>query len=160
MNSNMETVFCRTSNEKLNGPMTYEQWQVVDFVGLEAETAWVYPFAIDFDDMTKDMVDKIVEGCNGRTDDWDTLYRECERVLGCNEKRKAVVEKYNMADCLGFEALKEIATEKDRKELDELIKISGDMEAGIFENEEQYIERKQKIFVEYGFKFNYGDLSL
>ena len=74
--------------------------------------------------------------------------------------RKQIVEKYNMADFLGFEALKEIATESDQKELDDLIRISGEMEEGVYENEERYIERKRKIFTKYGFRFVCGDLSL
>ena len=156
----MKKRYCPTSNEAFNVLMTEEQISVVDFIALEAETALVYPFAVDFDDATMDMVDRIVARCNGRTNDRETLYRECERVLGCNEAKKLIVKKYNMADCLGFEALKELATEDDRKELDELIKISWDMEAGIYENEEQYIERKREIFVRYGFKFDCGDLTL
>lgn len=80
----MKKICCPTSNEKLNVPMTAEQWDVVDFIGLEAETARVYPFAVDFDDVTMDMVDGIVAGCNGHTNDTETLYGECERVLGIN----------------------------------------------------------------------------
>lgn len=75
---------CPTSNERFNIPMTDEQWAVVDFIGLEAETAWVYPFAVDFDDVTMEMVDKIVASRNGNTDDWDSLYGACESVLGTN----------------------------------------------------------------------------
>ena len=78
----MKKICCPTSNEKLNVPMTYKQWQVVDFVGLEAETAWVYPFAIDFDDITMDMVDRIVAGCNNRTNNRNALYNACRSVLG------------------------------------------------------------------------------
>lgn len=74
----------QTSNERFNILMTYEQWQVVDYIGLEAETAFVYPFTIDFDDVTMGMIDRIVANCNGHTDDWDTLYEACERVLGVN----------------------------------------------------------------------------
>lgn len=73
-----------TSNVKLNTPMTEEQWDVVDFVAFESETSVIYPFAIGFDDMTMEMVDSIAKACNGHTDDEDTLYEECERVLGRN----------------------------------------------------------------------------
>lgn len=75
---------CPTSNKLFNIPMTDEQWDVVDFIGFEAETAFVYPFAVDFDDATMDMVDSIVSGCHGHTNDSDVLYGECERVLGIN----------------------------------------------------------------------------
>lgn len=80
----MKKICCPTSNEKLNVPMTAEQWDVVDFIGLEAETAWIYPFAVDFDDVTMDMVDRIVAGCSGHTNNRDTLYGICECVLGVN----------------------------------------------------------------------------
>ena len=79
-----KTYCCPTSNEKLNVPMTHKQWAVVDFIGLEAETAIVYPFATDFDDMTMDMVDRILAGCNGRTNNRNALYNACKNVLGAN----------------------------------------------------------------------------
>lgn len=80
----MKATRCPTSNDAFNVPMTDEQWDVVDFIGFEAETAFVYPFAVDFDDVTMDMVDRIVADCNGHTNDWDTLYGACESVLGIN----------------------------------------------------------------------------
>lgn len=73
-----------TSNPAFNVPMTDEQWNVVDFIGFEAETAFVYPFATDFDDITMKTIDCIVERCSGHTDDTDTLYEMCEEVLGIN----------------------------------------------------------------------------
>lgn len=73
-----------TSNPAFNIPMTDEQWDVVDFIGFEAETAFIYPFATDFDDITMETVDCIVERCNGYTNDTDTLYEICEKVLGIN----------------------------------------------------------------------------
>lgn len=75
-----------------------------------------------------------------------------------NNIREMIVEKYNMADCLGFEALKNIATEEDCKKLDELIRISWEVADGIYENEEEYFERKENIFIKYGFNFDCGDL--
>ena len=84
----MKRRHCPTSNELFNVPMTEEQWDVVDFIGFEAETAFVYPFAVDFDDVTMDMVDSIVAGCQGHTNDTDVLYGECERVLGVNPDLK------------------------------------------------------------------------
>ena len=64
--------------------MTAEQFDVVNFVAFESETSLVYPFVVDFDDMTFEMVNNIVKGCNGYTSDTDTLYEECEKVLGIN----------------------------------------------------------------------------
>lgn len=84
----MKRKYCPTSNEQLNVPMTKEQWAVVDFIGFEAETAFVYPFAVDFDDVTLDMVDSIVAGCHGHINDTDILYNECERILGVNKELK------------------------------------------------------------------------
>jgi len=75
------------------------------------------------------------------------------------EEKRKVVEKYNMADCLGFEELKKMATKEDCKELDELIAISWEVANGTCENEEEYHDRKESIFTKYGFKFIYGDMT-
>lgn len=77
-----------------------------------------------------------------------------------NNTKEMIIEKYNMADCLGFEELKKIATEKDCKELDELIAISWEVADGTYENEEEYHERKENIFIKYGFKFDCGDMTV
>lgn len=78
--------YCNTfSNKRFsNIPLTVEQFGVVDFVAFESETALVYPFAVGFNNMTFEMVNDIVKGCNGHTSDIDTLYEECEKVLGIN----------------------------------------------------------------------------
>jgi hypothetical protein len=73
--------------------------------------------------------------------------------------REFIAEKYNLGDCLGFEALKLIATEEDCKVLDELIKTSWEVVDGTCENEEQYYELREKIFTKYGFKFDAGDMT-
>ena len=73
------------SNRRFSGvPLTAERDAVVDFVAFESETAVVYPFAVEFDDMTMEMVDSICSACNGHTDDADSLYDACEKVLGVN----------------------------------------------------------------------------
>lgn len=71
-----------------------------------------------------------------------------------NDIRETIIEKYNMGDCLGFEALKNIATEEDCKELDELIEISWKVVDSTYENEDEYHKRKRNIFIKYGFKFD------
>lgn len=83
----METYSNTFSNKRFsNIPLTAEQFDVVDFVAFESETALVYPFAVEFNDMTFEMVNNIVKGCNGHTSDTDTLYEECEKVLGVNSE--------------------------------------------------------------------------
>lgn len=81
----MKHTYASTSNEKLNIPMTAEEWDVVSFVAFENETSTIYPFATEFDNLTMDMVDKIVEECNGHSDDTEILYEVCERILGINQ---------------------------------------------------------------------------
>ena len=76
--------YTMTSNKRLNVPMTEQEWDVVDFITFESETAITYPFGIDFDDITMEMVDSIVSACEGHTEDTDLLYDACERVLGTN----------------------------------------------------------------------------
>ena len=49
------------------------------------QVSTIYPFATEFDDLTMDMVDKIVEECNGYSDDTEILYEVCERILGINQ---------------------------------------------------------------------------
>ena len=80
----MKYNFSTTSNPRLNVPMTQNQWDVVDFVAFESETSIVYPFAIKFDDLTFEMIDKIVKYCNNNTSNTDFLYEGCEEVLGIN----------------------------------------------------------------------------
>lgn len=73
------------SNDRFNNiPLTAEQFDVVDFIAFESECAIVYPFAVKFDNVTFEMVNNIIKGCNGYTDDEDCLYEECEKVLGIN----------------------------------------------------------------------------
>lgn len=82
----MKQTWAKTSNEKLNIPMTTEEWNIVDFIAFESETSKVYPFNTKFDDISMDMIDRIVEECNGYTDDTETVYSACERILGINRK--------------------------------------------------------------------------
>lgn len=73
------------SNERFSRvPLTAEQFDVIDFIAFEGETAVTYPFAIEFDDVTMEMVEKIIKYCNGHTSNEDFLYEGCEYVLGIN----------------------------------------------------------------------------
>ena len=76
--------YCSTSNEKLNVPMTEEQWMVVDFVAFESETSVIYPFHIGFNDMTMETVESICLACDGCVYDTEALYEACECILGIN----------------------------------------------------------------------------
>lgn len=67
-----------------NVPLTKGQIEVVDFLAFESEVSIIYSFAVKFDDVTMDMVNSIVESCDGNTDDIKTLYKVCENVLGIN----------------------------------------------------------------------------
>ena len=78
--------YTKTSNKKLNVPMTREEWDVVSFLAFESETSIIYPFALDFDSLTMEIVSSIVEKCNGFTHDTETLYKICEMELGINKK--------------------------------------------------------------------------
>lgn len=73
-----------------------------------------------------------------------------------------IIEKYQLADCLGLEALKTIATKEDYKVLDKLINDSWKMHNGTYENDEEiYHQQKREIFMKYGFKFdNDGELTV
>ena len=82
----MKRKYADTSNENLNIPMTTEQWDVVSFIAFESETAFIYPFAIEFNDLTMKKIDNIVELCNGHTNDIETVYSVCEKILGVNPK--------------------------------------------------------------------------
>lgn len=69
--------------------------------------------------------------------------------------REMIAEKFNMGDCLGFEALKGIATKEDCKLLDKLIDDSWKVCDGVYENDEEvYYNQKRDIFIKYGFKFD------
>ena len=69
--------------------------------------------------------------------------------------KKVIVEKFNMGDCLGLEALKSIATKEDCKVIDKLISNSWKVCNGIYNDDEEiYHQQKRKIFIKYGFKFD------
>ena len=73
------------SNERFDHmPLTAEQFDVIDFIAFESETAVVYPFAVKFNDVTFEVVNEIVYACDGNTNDNDVLYYACEEVLGIN----------------------------------------------------------------------------
>lgn len=75
------------SNERFNNvPLTAEQFDVIDFIAFEEGTSVTYPFAIGFDDVTMDMVEKIIKYCNGHTHNEDFVYEGCEYVLGINQE--------------------------------------------------------------------------
>lgn len=80
----MKKNYAPTSNPNLNVPMTEEQWEVVDFIAFESETSVIYPFKVEFDDLTMEMVDKIIENC-ADIEDIDAIYDACETVLGTVE---------------------------------------------------------------------------
>lgn len=80
----MKQKYANTSNDNLNVPMTTEQWDVVDFIAFESETAVIYPFAIAFNHLTMEMIERIAVACNGHTCNTETLYEKCECVLGIN----------------------------------------------------------------------------
>ena len=84
----MKRTRCLTSNSEFNVPMTAAQWDVVNYIALEEETAKDYPFGVDFDHLTMAMVEDIVTGCGGCIHSDKVLYRECKRVLGLSEKGK------------------------------------------------------------------------
>lgn len=71
-----------TSNPRLNVPMTPEQWDVVDFLAFESETAVYYPFDTAFDDLTMDMIDSILALCGGCADDSNVFFEAATRILG------------------------------------------------------------------------------
>ena len=78
----MKTTCPVTSNPRLNVPMTPEQWDVVDFLAFESETAVYYPFDTAFDDLTMDMIDSIVSQCERCTDDSNVIFEAATRILG------------------------------------------------------------------------------
>lgn len=78
----MKTTCPVTSNPRLNVPMTPAQWDVVDFLAFESETAVYYPFDTAFDDLTMDMIDSIVSQCGGCTDDSNVIFEAATRILG------------------------------------------------------------------------------
>ena len=80
----MKQKYANTSNENLNIPMTVEQWDIVNFIAFESETAFIYPFAIEFNDITMEKINNIVEACSGHTNDTETVYAVCEKILGVN----------------------------------------------------------------------------
>lgn len=82
----MKQKYADTSNVNLNIPMTEEEWNVVDFIVFESETAIIYPFSIGFNDLTMDLIKCIVKSCNGHTNDTETIYMACENILGKNQK--------------------------------------------------------------------------
>lgn len=71
-------------SELMNLDLTDEQFDVVCFIAFEARTSEIYPFDTTYRDVTLDMVNHIVEECEGLTDDTDTVYAACEAVLGIN----------------------------------------------------------------------------
>lgn len=78
---NIYNIIC--SNKRFNKVyLTVAQYDVLDFIAFESETSFVYPFAIEFDDITMEMVDGIIELCRGHTEDTDILYEACKKILG------------------------------------------------------------------------------
>lgn len=80
----MKKTFAPTSNPNLNVPMTQTQWDIIDFIAYESETSKIYPFKVEFDNLTMEMIDKIIENCK-ELDDLECIYCACEKVLGINK---------------------------------------------------------------------------
>ena len=73
------------SNKRFdNIPLTAEQFDVIDFIAFESETSKKYPFVIKFDDITMDIVENIINYCQGDTRNTDFVYMGCEKYLGCS----------------------------------------------------------------------------
>lgn len=64
--------------------LTDEQFDVVSFIKFEARTSEFYPFDTAYRDVTLNMVNRIIEGCEGDTSDNEVVYTACEIVLGIN----------------------------------------------------------------------------
>jgi hypothetical protein len=68
-----------------------------------------------------------------------------------------IIKNYQLADCLGLEALKTIATKEDCKVIDKLIADSWKVCDGIYNDDEEiYHQQKREIFIKYGFRFDDG----
>lgn len=80
----MQKTYASTSNPNLNVPMTEQQWEIVDFIAFESETSVIYPFKVEFDDLTMEMIDEIIQNC-ADIEDTDSIYDACENVLGTVE---------------------------------------------------------------------------
>lgn len=78
--------------------------------------------------------------------------------MGNEDIINKIIERYDMGDCLGFEELKNIATEEDCELLDKLIEDSWKLVDGTLADEDDYFNRKKNIFNKYGFIFREGDL--
>ena len=77
----MKKTYAPTSNPNLNVPMTEQQWEIVDFIAFESETSVIYPFKVEFDDLTMEMIDEILQNCLD-IEDTDAIYDACEKVIG------------------------------------------------------------------------------
>ena len=80
----MQKTYAPTSNPNLNVPMTKQQWEIVDFIAFESETSVIYPFKVEFNDLTMEMIDEIIQNC-ADIEDTDSIYDACENVLGTVE---------------------------------------------------------------------------
>ena len=80
----MKKMHAPTSNPNFNIPMTETQWDIVDFIIFESETALKYPFKVSFDDLTMEQIDEIIKCCK-ELDDTESIYCACEKVLGTVE---------------------------------------------------------------------------
>lgn len=65
-----------------------------------------------------------------------------------------VCDRYNMGDCEGLKALKEIANPCDWNEIDRLIDESWKVVEVTSESEENYHDAKWMMFRSYGFDFD------
>ena len=77
------------SNDRFNNiPLTAEQFDVVDFIAFESECAIVYPFAVKFDNVTFEMVNNIIKGCNGYTNIFLVIITAWHIIQYMNKKEK------------------------------------------------------------------------